>query len=493
MKLNSEVCERARISRDPRFDGLFFIGVKSTGIYCRPVCKVRLPLAKNIDFYPSAAAAAEAGFRPCLRCRPETAPGTPAWSGTRAVVNRALRLIGEGVLDTCSVEKLADRLGMTDRHLRRLFMEHLGASPKAIAQTRRMHFAKSLLDTSALSIIDIALASGYGSVRRFNDHFKNSYGKSPRELRGKKCLEKSEELTFNLGYRPPYNWKFIIDFLSKRAIPGIEWVCDEAYLRVFQLDGELGWLQVEHRREHNKLVCRVSFPKVTSLGLIKEKVKRIFDIDANPAEITHSLSKESGMNKMLDDCGYLPVPGCWDPFEVSIRAIIGQLVSVSGAMTTMKKLVREYGEKVDVDLPKNNPGLLVQGQDVYLFPKAEVLCDIDYQRVPLSRAKIAAIEGLAKAVVDGSIQFDLSVDPEELLKRLLGITGIGPWTAGYIALRALNDPDAFLSGDLVVRQVVTDIERKSSLIAIKDLEIFSEQWRPWRAYALMQLWNRANG
>lgn len=493
MKLNSEVCERARISRDPRFDGLFFIGVKSTGIYCRPICKVRLPLAKNIDFYLSAAAAAEAGFRPCLRCRPETAPGTPAWSGTRAVVNRALRLIGEGALDTCSVEVLADRLGMTDRHLRRLFMEHLGASPKAIAQTRRMHFAKSLLDTSALSIIDIALASGYGSVRRFNDHFKNSYGKSPRELRGKKGLEKSAELSFNLGYRPPYNWKFVIDFLRKRAVPGIEWVSDKAYLRVFEIEGEVGWLQVEHRPEHHKLVCRVSCPKVTSLGLVKEKVKRIFDIDANPVEIIHSLSKECSMSEMLDQYGYLPVPGCWDAFEVSVRAIIGQLVSVSGAITTIKKLVREYGEKVNVDLPLTTPGLLVETQDIYLFPKAEDLCHLDFRRVPLSRAKIGAIEGLAKAVVDGDIRFDLSMDVDELLKRLLGIAGIGPWTAGYIALRALNDPDAFLAGDLVVRQVVSKMENRVSLITIKQLENFSEQWRPWRAYALMQLWNRANG
>lgn len=492
MKLNREVLERARLSRDPRFDGLFFIGVKSTGIYCRPVCKVRLPLAKNVDFYLSAAAAAEAGFRPCLRCRPETAPGTPAWSGTRAVVNRALRLIGEGILDTCSVEVLAERLGMTDRHLRRLFMEHLGASPKAIAQTRRMHFAKSLLDTSALSIIDIALASGYGSVRRFNDHFKNSYGKSPRELRGKKGFKKIAELSFNLGYRPPYNWKFVIDFLSKRAIPGIEWVCDETYLRVFQLDGVLGWLQVEHHPEHNRLVCRVSCPNVTSLGVVKEKVKRMFDIDANPAEIMHSLSKESSMNKLLESNGYLPVPGCWDPFEVAVRAIVGQLVSVSGAITTMKKLVAEYGERVDMDLPLNTRDLSVAGQEVFIFPKATVLCDIDYQRVPLSRAKIGAIEGLAKAVVEGSIRFDLSMNPDELLERLLEIRGIGPWTAGYIALRALNDPDAFLSGDLIARQVVSEMESRKPLVTIAELEKISEQWQPWRAYALMQLWQRAN-
>ncbi len=493
MNLSNEVCERARISRDPRFDGLFFIGVKTTGIYCRPVCKVRLPLSKNIDFYRSAAAAAEAGFRPCLRCRPETAPGTPAWSGTQAVVNRALRLIGEGALDSASVDALAERLGMTDRHLRRLFMEHLGASPKAIAQTRRMHFAKSLLDNSNLSIIDIALAAGYGSVRRFNDHFKASYGKSPREIRGKKGLEKSAELTFYLGYRPPYNWKFMLEFLNKRAISGIEWIADDAYLRVFQLGGELGWLQVKNLPDQNRLVCRVSYPKVTSLGLVKEKIKRIFDIDANPSEIALSLSNDKLMKNVLDRNGYLPVPGCWDPFEVSVRAIVGQLVSVTGAITTMKTLVKEYGEKVNVDLPLTSLADSPEASDVYLFPKPEDLCDIDYQRVRLSRAKIKAIAGLAKAVVDGHIRFDLTMDSEELLEKLLGITGIGPWTAGYIALRALREPDAFLSGDLVIRQVVSSLQKRTALISIKELEEESQEWRPWRAYALMQLWHEANG
>ena len=281
---DSKIFEQARLSRDARFDGRFFIGVKTTGIYCRPVCPANSPKSENITFYPTAAAAAEAGYRPCLRCRPECAPGTPAWAGTSTTVQRGLRLISDGALDDGDIERLAERLGVTSRHLRRLFTRHLGASPLAVAHTQRLHFAKRLIDQTTLPMVDIAIASGFGSTRRFNDAFRKTYGRTPRELRLRRAVSKpSAGLTVQLPYRAPFDLRHLLDFFAARAIPGVESVMDGRYLRSIVFDGEQGVIDL--RDDGAQVLLTVHGAGTRSLLPIIQRVRGIFDLDASPDDV----------------------------------------------------------------------------------------------------------------------------------------------------------------------------------------------------------------
>ncbi|MCZ6501062.1 MAG: DNA-3-methyladenine glycosylase 2 family protein, partial [Gammaproteobacteria bacterium] len=280
-----EVFESARQARDPRFDGRFFVGVKTTGIYCRPVCPVKMPMARNVAFFKSAAAAMEAGYRPCLRCRPETSPGTPAWMGTSTTVTRALRLIGDGALDDKGVGELSDRLGVTPRHLSRLFQKYLGASPITIAQTRRLQFAKKLLDETNLSMTDIAFSSGYGRIRRFNDHFRKTYRRTPVSLRKEQIIDQNDAFTIKLSYRLPYDFEGVLSFLAMRAIPGVETASDGEYRRTIIVEGEPGRISVSNDESQNVLLCKVEVKNSRPLIHIVEKVRRLFDLDAVPQDI----------------------------------------------------------------------------------------------------------------------------------------------------------------------------------------------------------------
>jgi AraC family transcriptional regulator of adaptative response / DNA-3-methyladenine glycosylase II len=473
MLLDWKTCSRARKTRDPRFDGRFFVGVLTTGIYCRPICPARPPKEENVRYFPTAAAAAEAGLRPCLRCRPESSPGTPAWLGTSTTVSRALRLISESALEDSGMDALATRLGIGPRHLRRLFLEHLGASPVTVAQTRRLQFAKKLLDESRLPMQQVALASGFGSIRRFNACFQKTYGRSPSHLRklgSQSRLLAEDEYRFLLRFRPPYNWNALLRFLAPRCIPGVELVEKDTYSRTFFLHGLSGWMEVSCDAPASALSVRIHYPQPRFLFLIVERLRRMFDLAANPDEIAAHLGRDPLLAPRITLAPGLRVPGCWDGFELAIRAILGQQVTVRGATTLTGRLVREFGTPV-ADLP----GL------TYLFPSPEKLADASFANVGLTAARAHTVRSLAGAVAAGKISFAGVVNVEDFSARLRELPGIGDWTAEYVAMRALSEPDAFPAIDL-------GLLRSAGLSNPRQLASRAEAWRPWRAYAAMYLW-----
>jgi AraC family transcriptional regulator of adaptative response / DNA-3-methyladenine glycosylase II len=472
------VLERARLSRDPRFDGKFFIAVTSTGIYCRPICPASpSPRKGNVRYFGSAAAAAEAGFRPCLRCRPEAAPGTPAWLGTSAVVRRALRLINEGALDEVSVGEFATRVGVGARHLDRLFLQHVGASPLAVAQTRRLHFAKRLIDESDLPMTQIALAAGFGSLRRFNDAFRNAYGRPPRELRRDRREPPGhgtgDEVSLALSYRPPYDWDHLRDFLAVRATPGVERVDEQSYGRLIRTDTGHAVIQVRPLAGKDALQLRVQGAPPTALFQIASAARRVFDLAADPALLAAGLESDPLLRPLVRRRPGIRIPGTWDAFECAVRAVLGQQVSVAAARTLAGRLVERVGEPV---------ATAVTGLE-RLFPTPRTLATADLDGLGLTGARVAALKALGLAVAEGRVTFDRPA--EEVIASLVELPGFGEWTAQYIALRALGEPDAFLTADLVVRRMATG---GGAPLTLKELERRADAWRPWRGYAVMHLW-----
>jgi AraC family transcriptional regulator of adaptative response / DNA-3-methyladenine glycosylase II len=476
MELDWQVCSRARLSRDPRFDGKFFIGVLGSRVYCRSICPAPTAMEKNVRYFSTAAAAAKAGFRPCLRCRPECSPGTPAWLGTPNTVSRALRLIAESGLQDGGVESLAERLGVGSRHLRRLFIQHLGATPSAVAQTRRLHFAKKLIDETALPMSEVALASGFGCVRRFNAAIRKVYRRTPTQIRRlsrQTGFQPENQYLFRLRFRPPYNWTGMLRFLAARATPGVESVEAGRYCRSISLHGSHGYLDVSLDEGNDALAVRVQFGDPRLLFFIVERIRAMFDLNADWAAIVPSLRVDPVLARRVDAEPGLRVPGCWNGFELAIRAILGQQITVKGATTLAGLLVRTFGQ------PFSGTNNLT-----HLFPAPEVLADADLTSMGMPRARAATIRALARAVCDERISFEGIVASDDFLTRLCEIPGIGKWTAQYVALRALGEPDAFPSGDL-------GLLRALALGSPGELERRAEAWRPWRAYATMYLWNIA--
>jgi AraC family transcriptional regulator of adaptative response / DNA-3-methyladenine glycosylase II len=481
---SNEVYERARLSRDRRFDGQFFVGVRTTGIYCRPICPANAPKSENVTFFPTAAAAGEAGYRPCLRCRPECAPGTPAWSGTSTTVARGLRLIANGALDDSNVESLATRLGVTSRHLRRLFTRHLGASPLAVAHTQRLHFAKQLIDQTTLPMQDIAIAAGYGSVRRFNDSFVNTYGRSPRDLRRVGKEEPAHQvggaLSVSLPYREPFDWSSLLVFFDARAIPGVETVAAGRYLRSVHVGGRTGFMGVSLEADRIRLTLHGI--DTTSMFPVVQRCREMFDLDAPTGEISATLKKDARLAQRLRKHPGIRVPGAWDGFELTVRAVLGQQVSVKAATTMAGRIAQKYGEPVE-----NAPSASV----TRLFPVPERLLRARFNGVGLTRCRADTIRGVARAVVEGSLTFDSGADPSETRRALLSIRGIGDWTAEYVAMRALKNPDAFPASDLGLLRAMEN--ESGEKIRPAELAEISEGWRPWRAYAALLLWSSTPG
>ena len=476
MELDWQVCSRARLSRDARFDGKFFIGVLTSRVYCRSICPAPTAKEKNVRYYPSAAAAAEAGFRPCLRCRPECSPGTPAWSGTSNTVSRALRLISESGLEAGGVEGLAERLGVGSRHLRRLFLRHLGATPSAVAQTQRLHFSKKLIDETSLPMNEVALASGFGSVRRFNAGIRSVYHRTPTQLRRlmrQTVVQPENQYLFRLRFRPPLDWKGMLAFVGPRATPGVELVEPGCYRRSISVDGNHGYFEVSLDEGNNTLVARVQFGNPRSLFSIVERIRAMFDLNADWAAIVEGLGTDPGLVNHLKAHPGLRVPGCWNGFELATRAVLGQQISVKGATTLAGRIARTFGQ----------PFLGARGL-THLFPTPEILSNARLAGIGLPRARAETIQALARAVCSGQIRFDGIVDSDDFLTRLCQIPGIGKWTAQYVAMRALGEPDAFPGGDLGLLHAL-------KLESAGELEQRAEAWRPWRAYAAMYLWNMA--
>jgi AraC family transcriptional regulator of adaptative response / DNA-3-methyladenine glycosylase II len=479
--LDRSALDRARTSRDPRFDGKFFIAVTSTGIYCRPVCPVRSPKRANIRYYATAAAAAEAGFRPCLRCRPEAAPGSPAWLGTSALVRRALRLIEGGVLDEVSVEALAERLGVGPRHLHRLFIQHVGASPNTIAQTRRLHSAKQLLDETDLAITEIAMAAGFGSLRRFNDVFQRTYARSPRQLRKLRpgsAAEPGGDVVLRLAFRPPYDWAHVYGFLATRAIPGVEVADGNSYARTVLTDAGPVTVRVAPLDGEDALELRVSGAEPKPLLQVSAAVRRVFDLAADPSRIARAFRADPLLGPLSKQRPGLRIAGAWDAFECTVRAILGQQVSVAAARTFAGRLVVAAGRRIG-----DGPDGLT-----HLFPTPAELAAADLRAIGLTQARAATLNAVARAVADGRIDF--SAPAEEVGAALEALPGIGAWTAQYVALRALGEPDAFPSGDLVLRRMAA--AGAAAPLSVADLERRAEAWRPWRGYAVFYLWQSAH-
>ena len=430
MNLDWQVCSRARLSRDPRFDGKFFIAVLSTGIYCRPICPSRSSKEENIRYYPTAAAAAEAGFRPCMRCRPECSPGTPAWLGTSATVSRALRLIAEGGLED-GVEVLAERLGVGGRHLRRLFLKHLGATPSAVAQTSRLHFAKKLIDETTLPMTQVAAASGYGSVRRFNAGIRQVYNRTPVQLRGlarRPAVQPENHYLFRLRYRPPYHWNGVLDFLAARATPGVEVVEDGVYRRTISVNDSNGYVEVSHDEPNTGIAVRAQFGDPAALFFIIERVRTMFDLNADWPTIQKALETEPALTAIIRKEPGLRVPGCWNGFELATTAVLNPALAC--------KLVRDFGK----------PFPCASGL-THLFPEPEALAGADSE----------TIRALTK------INFQRVGQTAAFLDQLRGIPGFTEQAVQYVAMRSLGEPDAFPSLSTA---------------------------EPWRSYAAMYLWRR---
>lgn len=479
MNLDPAQCYRALVSRDPRWDGRFFTGVTTTGVYCRPICPARTPKRENIRFYSCAAAAESAGFRPCLRCRPETAPGTPAWCGTSSTVTRALRLIEEGFLDDHSVDALAARLGVGARHLRRLFDEHLGSSPSEIAHTRRLHFARTLLKTTELRVADVAYAAGFGSVRRFNTAVRAAYGCAPSHLRNGNhtaARENAEGITLRLSYRPPFDWEALLPYFRDRATAGVEHVEGAVYRRTFELDGEPGWLEVAQDAEKNALQLKVYCNVSKGLILASERIRRLFDLSADPAAIAAHFKGDPLLAPLVKKRPGLRVAGAWDAFEVAVRAIIGQQISVAAATTIAGRLAERCGRPLS---------LPAQGL-THLFPRPEALAEANLNGIGLTQSRIDTIRALAQAVCDGIVTFDATQPCDEFIEALQRLKGIGAWTAQYVAMRAIGEPDAFPHTDLGLLRGAGNGNGK---VTPKELLQQAEAWRPWRAYAAVHLWN----
>ena len=482
--ISNDVYERARLSRDVRFDGRFYVGVRTTGIYCRPICPANPPKSENVAFYPTAAAASEAGYRPCLRCRPECAPGTPAWAGTSTTVQRGLRLIAEGALDDENVERLAERLGVTARHLRRLFTRHVGASPLAVAHTQRLHFAKRLIDETTLTMQEISVAAGFGSVRRFNDTFRKTYGRTPRELRrGRGTAAATTALSVLLPCRQPYAWRELLEFFAGRATPGVEVVENGRYLRSVNVGGRHGIIDVS--RGDGALRLAVHGTGIESLFSIVQRARGMFDLDAAIDDITSTLRQDEDLRRWLKQHAGLRVPGAWDGFELTVRAILGQQVSVKAATTFAGRIAERYGEKISVTVddtgsPPNR-----------LFPTPQKLQRARLESLGIIRSRAQTIRDLARVVVTGKLSFDTAQDMDGLRAALTSIRGIGDWTAEYVAMRALKDPDAFPASDLGLLRAFDG--RTNERMRPAELLARAEAWRPWRAYAALLIWGSEKG
>jgi AraC family transcriptional regulator of adaptative response / DNA-3-methyladenine glycosylase II len=482
MDLDHEACYRAISLRDARFDGRLFTGVKTTGIYCRPICPARTPRSENVIFYPTAAAAQEAGFRPCLRCRPETAPDLGAWRGSSNTVSRALALIELGALDEADVDTLAGRVGVGERQLRRLFRQHLGASPVAVAQTRRVLFAKQLIHETRLPMAEIAFAAGFGSVRRFNETFQALFGRSPGALRRSKQAEKSAgprgEVRLLLRYQPPYDWRAMLGFLAARAIAGIEHVTGNRWSRTIEIDGREGTVSVEPA-EGNALEATICFPRLTALPMIIARLRRVFDLAADPLAIGSHLARDPALAPLVAARPGLRVPGAWDGFELAIRAVLGQQIAVTAARNLAGKLVAAHGR------PLAEPA----GELTHLFPSPRAIAGADLTSLGMPRSRAAALSSVAGALIADPSLFGAKRSLEEAIEALRTIRGVGDWTANYIALRQLREPDAFPAADIgLMRALADDTGRRPSARELADR---AESWRPWRAYAAQHLWAAA--
>jgi AraC family transcriptional regulator of adaptative response / DNA-3-methyladenine glycosylase II len=478
--IDPEVCYRAVKSRDPRFDGVFYTGVTSTGIYCRPSCPALTPRRRNVTFHRTAAAAQAAGFRACKRCLPDATPGSPDWDVAADVAGRAMRLIADGVVERDGVAGLARRVGYTTRHLDRVLVAELGAGPLALARARRAQTARVLIETTAMSFADVAFAAGFSSIRQFNDTVREVYAASPTQLRGGVVRASAAgQLELRLAVRAPFDGAALLAFLAARAIAGVEAAGPGWYARTLALPHGHGRvrLELDEDAEARHVRCRLEVTDLRDVPAAVERCRRLVDADCDPVAVADALGEDPLLAPLLRARPGLRVPGHVDGHEVAVRAVLGQQVSVAGAATVAARLTALHGEPV----PGDHPAL------TRLFPTAEAIAGLDPTGLPMPRARGRALVGLCQALASGEIALDRSADRAEVRARLLALPGIGPWTADYIALRALGDPDVFLPTDVGVRNALTRLGQVPT-----DAVAMADRWRPWRSYALMHLWTSSS-
>jgi len=474
---DARVCEQARLSRDVRFDGLFFTAVTSTRIYCRPVCPAPTPKRENVTYFAHAAAAEAAGFRPCLRCRPELSPGDGTWRRGDAVLARALALIDAGLLDNAPASALAERVALSERQLRRMFVERLGATPHGVHGTRRLLFAKQLLTDTAMPVTQVALASGFNSLRRFNDAFAQAYRMAPRDLRRRRVAVGDDGLRLRLGYRPPYDFGALLEFLRLRALPGVDEVGAAHYARAIVLrDGGVGALRVTHAVDDTALMLELRNVPPAQLLQVVQRVRRMFDLDAGPKTITDLFARDPLLASCVKRRPGLRVPGGWGGFEVAVRAVLGQQVSVAAARTLATRLVQRFGVVFQTPVGE---GL------THAFPTPEALAEADLTALGITSARADTIRGIARAMLQGRIDLRIDQTLDAFVERWTALPGIGAWTAHYIAMRALSHPDAFPADDLILRRVAG---APGVPLTARALTQRAQEWRPWRAYAVTHMW-----
>lgn len=475
-ELDAAFCWQALYSRDARFDGRFFVGTVTTGVYCRSTCPIWCGHPTHIRWFRSPAAAATAGFRPCKRCRPDTSPGSSAWFGTWAVVSHSLKLISQGALDEGNLEQLAERVGIGSRHLRRLFDQHLGASPLKIARLHRVNVAKSLITDTHLPITEIAFSTGFRSIRQFNHSVQATFGQSPTELRrlhgeaGESSIEHG--IVVELPYHSPFYWSSMIQFLGPRATPEVETLEGEIYRRTIEIDNAAGAIEVWDEPGRDRLLMRVSLPRYDGLMQVVRRARRLFDLSTDTVHINQHLGQNLALSQMLAEQTGLRLPGAWDRFEIAVRAVLGQQVMATDSPRLVGRLVKTFGRPVEVS---------IRGLS-YLFPKPETLAEADLLKIGIPRLQAKTIRSFARAISSGKFTFDSSKGLEDALSRLQAITGLNEDTASYIAMRCFGEPDALPHKDLALRQAVAASKRPISPAEL--LRIF-EPLRPWRAYAAM--------
>lgn len=479
--LDRQACYEAFRARDERFDGRLFVGVTSTGIYCRPVCPARPAKIDNCRFFRSSAEARAAGFRPCLRCRPEATPGAASWRGTSNTLTRGFRLIDQGELDGdgATVDALAARLGVGARQVRRLFKRHLGATPLAVAQARRVLLAARLIEGTPLQMSEIALAAGFGSVRRFNEAFRALFECPPSALRHGRAAPASTAMTLSLPYRPPYDWQAMRAHLAARAIEGVEHIEGDTYRRTACEDGQIGLVEVTHQPSTHSFSATLRLPSLRLLSPVVARIRRVLDLGADVRAIGAHLARDSLLSSLVAARPGLRAPGGWDGFEAAARSILGQQVSVVAARDLGARLVQACGVSVGVADGAAEPLTLA-------FPTARQVLAADLSKLPTPRRRREALVALAGAAVTDPLLFEPGVTLEDTIGRLRRLPGIGDWTAHMIALRAMREPDAFPANDAALLRVVTQGDRRS--VRASELGRRAEPWRPWRAYAAQHLW-----
>ena len=479
--IDDDAAYSAMKSHDPRFDGVFFVGVTSTGIYCRPICPVKVPKRENCRFFDSAGAAEKAAFRPCLRCRPELAPGHAPVDQAHRLADLIVQRMDEGLADEgAGLEEIATQFNLSSRQLRRIVQQELGVSPMELIQTRRLLLAKQLLTDTKLPVIEVAFASGFSSLRRFNDAFSSHYRMPPTRLRKEAAehpgkINAADTSTLQLGYRPPYDWQAMLKFLAARTIREVEFVSADTYARTINLGGHTGWIKVSNAAAKNALLVEFTHSLTPVLPALLGRLRHMFDLTARPDLIAEHLRQDVTLRKSVTQHPGLRVPGAFDGFEMAVRAILGQQITVQAATKIACRYAEAFGEKIETPFPE----LTRLSPTVTKVTRASV---DEIASLGIIRTRSACILAMAEAIRSGALQLEPGANPQTTIAQLVTLPGIGPWTAHYIAMRALRWPDAFPKEDIAVRNNLGGVTAKQA-------EEMSQPWRPWRSYAVIHVWN----